>query len=158
MILWLTETTTDLKSELFFMTEKKRYMLDTNIASYVIKGKPVEVRERLLRVPMISVCISVITEAELLWGVAKRPDAKGLPISVKEFLLRVEILPWDSLAAKAYAELRTACQKAGKLLGNMDMLIAAHAKAEDTVLVTNDKAFYNIEYILNLEDWTQTAT
>jgi tRNA(fMet)-specific endonuclease VapC len=139
------------------MTEKKRYMLDTNTASYVIKGKPMEVREHLLSVPMISVCISVITEAELLWGVVKRPDAKRLSIAVKEFLLRVEILPWDSLAAKAYAELRTACEKAGKLLGNMDMLIAAHAKAEGTVLVTNDKAFYHIEHVLHLEDWTQTS-
>lgn len=137
------------------MSEETQYMLDTNTASYIIKGEPVEIREHLLRVPMVNVCISAITEAELLRGVAKKPEAKRLPIAVKEFLLRVEILPWDSLAAKTYAELRTACESEGKLLGNMDMLIAAHSKAQGTVLVTNDQAFYNIAHLLTLEDWTR---
>ena len=130
-------------------------MLDTNTASYIIKGEPVAIRERLLNVPMAKVCVSAITEAELLRGVAKKPDAKYLPVAVKQFLLRVEILPWGSLAAKAYAELRTACENEGKSLGNMDMLIAAHSRAEETVLVTNDKAFYNISHLLSLEDWTR---
>ncbi|MEJ2680759.1 MAG: type II toxin-antitoxin system VapC family toxin [Gammaproteobacteria bacterium] len=140
------------------MSETTRYMLDTNTASYIIKGDPAAIREYLLHVPMANVCISTITEAELLRGVARKPAAKHLPIAVKEFLLRVEILPWDSLAAKTYAELRTACENEGKSLGNMDMLIAAHSKAEGTVLITNDKAFYNIEHLLMLEDWTQPFT
>ena len=135
--------------------EEKRYMLDTNTASYIIRGEPVQIRERLLREPMVNICVSAITEAELLRGVARKPEAKRLPIAVKEFLLRVEILPWDSLAAKAYAELRTACESEGKSLGNMDMFIAAHSKAEGVVLVTNDRAFYNVEHFLTLEDWTQ---
>lgn len=104
---------------------------------------------------MANVCISAITEAELLRGVARLPEAKRLPIAVNEFLLRVEIPSWDSLAAKTYAELRTTCESQGKPLGSMDMLIAAHSKAEGTVLVTNDKAFYNIEHLLMLEDWTK---
>jgi tRNA(fMet)-specific endonuclease VapC len=103
---------------------------------------------------MANVCISAITEAELLHGVAKKPEAKRLPLAVKEFLLRVEILPWDSRAAKTYAELRTACESEGKPLGTMDMLIAAHAKADGATLVTNDQAFYNVEHLLRLEDWT----
>ncbi|MEJ2755577.1 MAG: type II toxin-antitoxin system VapC family toxin [Gammaproteobacteria bacterium] len=140
------------------MSETTRYMLDTNTASYIIKGDPAAIREYLLHVPMANVCISTITEAELLRGAARKPAAKCLPIAVKEFLLRVEILPWDSLAAKTYAELRTACENEGKSLGNMDMLIAAHSKAEGTVLITNDKAFYNIEHLLMLEDWTQPFT
>ena len=137
------------------MTEDKRYMLDTNTASYIIKGHPAEIRDRLLSVPMMNVCISAITEAELLRGVAKKPEAKRLPIVVKEFLLRVEILPWDSMAAKAYADLRTACEKEGKPLGTMDMLIASHAKAEGVVLVTNDHAFHNVGHLLEVEDWTK---
>jgi tRNA(fMet)-specific endonuclease VapC len=136
------------------MPEENRYMLDTNTASYIIKGHPTEIREHLLRVPMANVCISAITEAELLHGVAKKPEAKRLPLAVKEFLLRVEILPWDSNAAKTYAELRTACESEGKPLGTMDMLIAAHAKADGATLVTNDQAFYNVEHLLRLEDWT----
>jgi len=133
----------------------KCYMLDTNTASYIIKGEPAVIRERLRKIPMANVCVSAITEAELLRGVAKKPGAKQLPIVVKEFLLRVEILPWDSDAADAYAQLRTACENEGKPLGNMDMLIAAHSVAVGAVLITNDKAFYNVKHHLMLEDWSK---
>ena len=135
--------------------DDKRYILDTNTASYIIKGEPVAIREHLVKVPMANVCISAITEAELLRGVAKKPEAKRLAVVVKEFLLRVDILPWDSDAAEAYARLRTACENEGKPLGAMDMLIAAHSVAAETVLITNDKAFYNVQHFLQLEDWTK---
>ena len=135
--------------------ENRRYMLDTNTASYIIKGKPVAVRDHLQNVSMASVYISAITEAELLHGVARKPDAKRLPLIVKEFLLRLEILPWDSDAANAYAQLRTACENEGKPLGTMDMLIAAHSVAVGAVLITNDQAFYNVKHRLALEDWTK---
>ena len=131
------------------------YMLDTNTASYIIKGKPVVARENLLKVPMETVCISSITQAELLRGVARKPEAKRLPIAVKEFLIRVEIMPWDSDAAEAYARLRTSCESEGTPLGTMDMLIAAHSVAVGAILVTNDKAFYKIKHDLSLEDWTR---
>ena len=75
-------------------------MLDTNMASYIIKGANDAVQKRLENVPMTSVCISSITQAELLLGVAKKPDAKQLPVAVNEFLLRVEILSWNSPAAR----------------------------------------------------------
>ncbi len=132
------------------------YMLDTNTASYIIKGEPAVVREHLLKVPMASVCISSITQAELLRGVAKKPEAKRLPIAIKEFLIRVEIMPWDSDAAEAYAQLRTFCESEGTPLGTMDMLIAAHSVAVGATLVTNDQAFYRIKYHLSLEDWTRS--
>lgn len=134
--------------------ENKRYMLDTNTVSYIIKGHPVAVRKHLEKVAMANVCISAITEAELLRGVAKKPEAKHLPIAVKEFLLRVEVLPWD--AADAYAQLRTACENEGKSLSAMDMLIAAHSVATDSTLITSDKAFYNVGKYLVLEDWTNS--
>ena len=135
--------------------DDKCYMLDTNTASYIIKGEPAVIRERLRNVPMANVCVSTITEAELLRGVAKKPQAKRLPVAVKEFLLRVEILPWDSDAADAYTQLRTACENEDKPLGNMDMLIAAHSVSAGAVLVTNDKAFYNVKHYLMLEDWSK---
>ncbi len=135
--------------------ENRRYMLDTNTASYIIKGKPEAVRDHLQNVPMAAVCISAITEAELLHGVAKKPEAKHLPLVIKEFLLRLEILPWDSDAANAYAQLRTVCGNEGKPLGTMDMLIAAHSVAVGAVLITNDQAFYIVKHRLALEDWTK---
>jgi tRNA(fMet)-specific endonuclease VapC len=131
------------------------YMLDTNMASYIIKGEPVAVREHLRKLPMESICISSITQAELLHGVAKKPDAKHLPLAVKEFLLRVEIFPWDSDAAEIYAQLRKICESEGFSLGTMDMLIAAHSVAVNAILVTNDKAFYRVKHHLSLEDWTR---
>ena len=64
-----------------------RYMLDTNTVSHLIKKHPV-VSRRVMDVPMASLCVSSITEGELLFGLAKRPDAKLLHKAVKEFLLR----------------------------------------------------------------------
>lgn len=130
------------------------YMLDTNTVSYIIKGDTV-IKSRLSDVAMSSIHISTITEAELLRGVARKPEAKHLPLLVKEFLLRVNILPWDSEAAKSYANLRTACESDGYSLGAMDMLIAAHSVAVKATLITNDKAFYNVERHLLLEDWSK---
>ena len=134
---------------------QQRYMLDTNTASYIIKGNPPMVRERLRQVPMARVCISAITQAELLLGVARKPDAQRLRETVREFLLRLEILPWDGDAAEVYAQLRAECERNGTPLGSMDMLIAAHAVAVGAVLVTNDSAFYNVKHRLSLEDWTR---
>lgn len=90
----------------------------------------------------------------MLRGVARKPEAKGLPIAVKEFLIRVEILPWDSDAAETYAQLRTSCEKEGTPLGTMDMLIAAHSVAAGATLVTNDQAFFRVKHHLSLTDWT----
>jgi tRNA(fMet)-specific endonuclease VapC len=130
-------------------------MLDTNTASSIIKGEPAAVRAHLLKVPMVSVCVSSITQAELLHGVAKKPEAKRLSIAVREFLLRVEIMPWDSDAAEAYAKISASCESQGTPLGTMDMLIAAHCVAIRATLVTSDQAFYKIKHRLSLEDWTK---
>ena len=80
-----------------------RYLLDTNTASYAIKGNVARVREQLLKIAMAEVGISVITEAELRFGVARLPSAIRLKDLVEEFLLRVEVLPWNSAAANHYA-------------------------------------------------------
>lgn len=131
-----------------------RYLLDTNIASYVLKGNIPRVRERLAKVAMAQVGISVVTEAELRFGVVRRPEARVLKVAVEQFLLRVEILPWDSRAAQFYANLRTELERAGLPMGNLDMMIAAQALAANSVLVTNDRAFSRIKR-LKIEDWTK---
>ena len=106
------------------------YLLDTNIASHIIKGDLPIVRERLVQVPMHCIFISVVTEAELQYRVAKRGYPKGLTKRVAEFLARVEVLPWTSDTAKAYGQLRAACEAIGTTLASMDMMIAAHASAQ----------------------------
>jgi len=131
-----------------------RYLLDTDMASYVIKGNIPRVRERLLKVPMAQVSISVVTEAELRFGVARRPEAVRLKTAVEEFLLRVEVLPWDSEAAQHYARVRAALERAGESMGNLDMMIAAQALAAQAVLVTHDRAFRRVKQV-KIEDWTK---
>lgn len=133
-----------------------RYLLDTNIASYVIKGNFPRVRERLVKVPMSEVGISVITEAELRFGLAKKTGAERLGVVVEEFLLRVEILPWDSDAAKSYAGIRANMERIGEPMGNLDMMIAAHALAAQAVLVTHDRVFHRVKQ-LKIEDWTKAS-
>ena len=131
-----------------------RYLLDTNTCSYIIKGNRPYVRERLLKVPMAGVGISVVTEAELRFGVARLPDAKKLGMAVEEFLLRVEVLPWDSEAAQHYARLRAALEREGEPMGNLDMMIAAQALAAGAVLVTSDRVFRRVKG-LKTADWAR---
>ena len=130
-----------------------RYMLDTNIVSHVIKATSPNVDEHMRDRPISNICISVITEAEMLYGLAKKPEAKGLHKAVVGFLLRVQVLPWDSAASRAYGLLRAKIEKQGKQLGNLDLLIAAHSLGAGAVLVTNDQAFHKIDG-LNVVDWT----
>ena len=131
-----------------------RYLLDTNTVSYIIKGNRPCVRERLLRMPMVEVGISVITEAELRYGLARLPEAIKLRTVVEEFLLRVEVLPWDSCAARQYSKVRAVLERAGQPMGNLDMMIAAHALAFDVVLVSSDAAFRRVKG-LKIEDWSR---
>jgi tRNA(fMet)-specific endonuclease VapC len=131
-----------------------RYLLDTNTVSYIIKGRVPAVRHRLVKVPMAQVAVSTVTEAELRYGVARRPDATRLRTIVSEFLLGLTILPWDSEAAQEYAALRASLEGEGRPMGNLDMMIAAQALASDLILVTHDQAFGRIKK-LKLEDWTK---
>jgi tRNA(fMet)-specific endonuclease VapC len=131
------------------------YMLDTNIASHIIRGTQT-VRGRLVSKPMHAITISVVTEAELRYGVAKRGHPQKLGTLVQEFLIRVEVAPWTQTVARVYADLRAGCEAAGVTLGPLDMMIAAHAKAIAATLVTNDQAFSRIPAgSLTLEDWTR---
>jgi tRNA(fMet)-specific endonuclease VapC len=99
------------------------------------------------------VCLSVITEAEIRYGLAKRPEAKALHERMEWFLAAVKVLPWGRDEARAYGALRAKLESSGKTLENMDMQIAAHAIATGAILVTNDKAFANVEDFRGTVDW-----
>jgi tRNA(fMet)-specific endonuclease VapC len=131
-----------------------RYLLDTNIASYIIRGNIPAVRRRLVKVPAAQVAVSAVTEGELRYGAARRPDATRLQNVVNEFLLRVTIHPWDSDAAQQYGQLRARLERHGRPMGNLDLMIGAHAVALGVVLVTNDQGFAHIEN-LKIQDWTK---
>jgi tRNA(fMet)-specific endonuclease VapC len=131
---------------------RRKYMLDTNTVSHFVKQHPNVVRH-VVGVPMTSLCISAITAGELLYGLAKRPDAVRLRAVVTELIRLVDVLPWDFSAAERYGIVRAALERTGKPLASLDVLIAAHALAAGTVLVTNDRAFSNVAH-LQIEDWT----
>jgi tRNA(fMet)-specific endonuclease VapC len=127
-------------------------MLDTNAVSDALKNGPVAAR--IGATPLNNLCLSAVSEAELLYGVYRKPDRTNLNAFVREFLQKVRSLPWDSEAADAYGRLRTRMETAGKSLARPDMLIAAHAIASGLTLVSNDSAFRHVPE-LALEDWTQ---
>ncbi len=122
------------------------------MVSYFVRQHPAVI-QRAVAIPIDHLCLSVITEGELLFGLARRPEATRLNFGVQQFLARVEVLPWDSKAAAAYGRLRADLQRQRLGLAPLDMLIAAHALSAQAVLVSNDPAFLQIAG-LALEDWT----
>ncbi len=81
-------------------------MLDTDTASYVVKGRPSALAEKLAAMPPHLVCISVMTRAELLYGLKRLPPDHRLQLAVRRFLRIVRVLPWDADAADYYADIR----------------------------------------------------
>ncbi|HEY4052619.1 MAG TPA: type II toxin-antitoxin system VapC family toxin [Terriglobales bacterium] len=131
-----------------------RYLLDTNTASYAIKGNVLGVRQRLQKCAPSEVAISVITESELRFGVLRLPGAERLAIVVEEFLRFIDVRPWDSAAAQNYAQLRASIEQEGRPIGNLDLMIAAHSLALGTTLVSSDRVFRRVKE-LRLEDWSR---
>lgn len=129
------------------------YLLDTNTVSYILRGGYPALDHRLETVVPSRIAISAITEGELRYGAARKPEAVRLHALLKHFLLSVAILPWDSDAALQYGHMRAFLENKGRALGNLDMLIASHALAANCTLVTHDRAFRRIPK-LKVEDWT----
>ena len=121
-----------------------RYMLDTNTISHSWRQHP-NVARHVVAVSTASLCISALTAGELLYGLAKRPDAVRLQAAVTEFMRRIEILQWDFSTADRYGNLRAALDRTGRSLESLDLLIA-RARPGDRVheTVTNDRAFSQI--------------
>jgi tRNA(fMet)-specific endonuclease VapC len=129
-------------------------LLDTNMAAYILSGRSLAARQRLKEEREHStVALSVISQAEILFGLENKPGAKRLRAAVEELLGVVQILPWDSDAAHAYGRLRAKITSQGKSLTAMDLLIASHAIATRAVLVTRDKAFSQIAPLVRIENW-----
>lgn len=134
-----------------------RYLLDTDIASYVIKSRSPALESRLVTIPKEVVAVSVITRAELMYGLQRLSQAHQMHQGVERFLRTVRALPWDDLAADNYAVIRHQLTSSGQLIGELDMMIAAHAMALGAVLVTNNTRHYQrIPLPLKIENWVST--
>jgi len=130
-----------------------RFMLDTDTCSYIIKGSHPEMRARLERVPVDDVCMSVITKAELFYGVEVSPRRAQDTAALAGFLPYVQAVEFDDDAALHYAEIRADLARQGRLIGANDLFIAAHARARGLTLVTNNTAEFDRVRGLKLENW-----
>ena len=127
-------------------------MLDTNAASGLVKGQP-KLTARFKAEAPDRLCLSVVTEGEMLFGVARRPEARRLRAAVNELLAAIDVLPWTSATARRYATLQAGLERQGRPLSALDLMIAAHAAEHDMTLVTHDGAFGAVPG-LRVEDWT----
>ena len=131
------------------------YLLDTDICSYILKEKPASVREKFQQVNSESLHVSVITCAELLYGVRRSASAVINESVVLDFLSRLTVLHWTMDAASSYGSLRVALESKGDVIGNMDMLIAAHALSVKFTVVTNNLPHFSKVPGLLVENWTR---
>jgi len=128
-------------------------MLDTNICIYILKERPLSVLKAFEQEDELS--ISAIVFAELWSGIEKSPAKKVVARSaeLEQFLSMIKVLPWDESAGREYAILHTLLKKSGKMIGNMDLLIASHAKSLNMILATNNvREFERIDG-LQITNW-----
>ena len=132
-----------------------KYMLDTNICSYIIKRKPRAVTERFRRTKISQIGISSITLSELTYGVSKSSKPEQNQMALMQFMAPLEILPYDDDAAQYYGDLRVHLEKRGTTIGSLDMLIAAHALSTACTLITNNENEFNRIPNLKIENWVK---
>ena len=132
-----------------------RYMLDTDTCSYIMKRSHPIVLKRLEAIPVSDVCMSVITKAELLYGVEVSPRRVQDAAALGAFLPYVEAVDFAEDAARHYADIRADLKRRGTLIGANDLFIAAHARALGLTLVTNNTTEFERVSKLKLENWTR---
>ena len=131
------------------------YMLDTNICIYIIKQKPKSVIDKFKKMKNANICISSITYSELLYCAEKSSNIAKNLLALTMFLSNIEILSYDESASVDYGIIRAKLEKQGKIIGPLDMLIAAHAKSLNITLVSNNlKEFERVDG-LRIENWVE---
>ncbi|MEZ5646224.1 MAG: tRNA(fMet)-specific endonuclease VapC [Burkholderiaceae bacterium] len=133
-----------------------RYLLDTNIVIYVLKRRPIEVLS-VFNTNANRMAISAITLAELMHGAEKSARIADNLAAVEDFCSRLEVLPYGPKAAQHHGAIRAALEKWGRPIGVNDLHIAAHARSEGLVLVTNNTSEFERVPALELENWVQSS-
>ena len=132
------------------------WMLDTNICSYVLRRHPLTVKEHFDRVGPDQLAISTVVLAELLFRAVQHPTRSAeIRQDIDDMVRRLAVMPWSAQAAEEYSRLRTFLQRQGTPIGGMDLLIAAHALAENAVLVTHNLREFQRVPGLRLENWME---
>ena len=132
------------------------YLLDTDTISYRLRGESESLAQRLRFIAAEQLLVSSITVGELLYGIKPFPldDPRRLDVSL--FLAQANVLCWDERAASAYADIRHSLTRSGQLIGELDMMIAAHAVSAGLILVTNNTAHFNrLIPPLQMQNWVR---
>ena len=129
-----------------------RRTLDTNICSYILRRHPPEMIARFATLDRDQLWLSAIVAAELRFGAAKLGSPR-FAAAVEAWLTGFDVRPWPLEATHQYAQLRAALERAGKPIGGMDLMIAAHAMAEDSVVITNNAREFHRVPGLAVEEW-----
>jgi tRNA(fMet)-specific endonuclease VapC len=134
---------------------KPRYMLDTNICIYIAKHQPPEVKARFNRLKPGQLVMSAITYGELNYGANKSNQRARALRLIQELVQDIPVEDLNSMAAQAYGEIRASLEKRGRLIGNNDLWIGAHAMALDVTLATNNGREFKRIAGLAVENWTK---
>lgn len=134
-----------------------KYLLDTNIVIYVIKRRPIEVLG-VFNSNATRMAISVITLAELMHGAEKSSKPSENLAVVEDFCSRLSVLPYTEKAAQHYGQIRAALENKGEPIGVNDLHIAAHARSEGLILVTNNEKEFAKVPSLQIENWVAALT
>ena len=131
-----------------------RYMLDTNTCIYIAREKPREVKTHFERLRPGQVVMSAITYGELSYGAARSRQPRKSLAQLQELAHEIPVASLDSQTSELYGEIRAKLEEQGRLIGNHDLWIAAHALALDLTLVTNDEREFKRIPGLSVENWT----
>lgn len=129
------------------------HLIDTSICVAILRGASPRVAPRFRAAMRSGVAVSSITVAELKYGVERSNNPARERAGVENLLAAVAILPFDSKAAEGYGMLRRYLERRGEVIGQFDLLIAAHAVAQNATLVTNNTREFSRVPTLHLEDW-----
>lgn len=129
-----------------------RRTLDTNICSYILRRHPANMIERFAGLDRNQLWLSAVVAAELRFGATKLASPR-FSAAVEAWLAGFDVRPWPVEATHHCAAMRAALERAGQPVGAMDMLIAAHAMAEDSVIVTNNAREFHRVPGLAVEEW-----
>lgn len=130
-----------------------RFLLDTNTCIYIIKRKPPKVFDKFQTLEIFDVGISSITVAELKYGVYKSQRQQQNQSALSQFLIPLQIIPFDASATQTYGRIRAELEQQGIVIGSMDMLIASQAISFGLILVTNNVREFSRIPGLVLENW-----
>jgi tRNA(fMet)-specific endonuclease VapC len=130
-----------------------RYMLDTNICSYILKNRPATVRARFDEAGNDALSISTVVLAELYYGAARHAKSIAIRREIDNFATRLAVISWDEAAADHYGDIRSALEKQATPIGAMDMMIAAHARSLKATLVSNNAKHFEKVPGLLIANW-----